>query len=64
MSKTIQAWWYSTINSTKQIGIVKVHDDITNKDKFYIGIAEGINEIEDAEKIRTYGTPFIPDIIK
>ena len=50
MSKITNMWWYSTINSNTQIGIVKVHDDITGKDRFYIGTAEGINERKEAEK--------------
>ena len=64
MSKITNMWWYSSINSNTQIGIIKVHDDITGEDRFYIGTADGINERTEAERIKDYGTPFFPELIK
>ena len=65
MSKITQVWWYSTFDVTcSTIGIVKVHDDKTNEDRFYIGHAPGVDANKDAEYIKDYGTPFLPNVIK
>ena len=59
MSEIVNKWWYSSFNGN--IGIVKVHDDINNQDKFYIDVCEGTDENIDAEKIKTFGAKFYPE---
>lgn len=58
MSKTVNAWWFNNI------GIVKVIDEITNEEKFYIGTATGIDEEIDIDFIKRNGSKFFPDLIK
>ena len=58
MSRVVNSWWFN------DIGIVKVHDDKINQDKFYIGRALGFDEQADIEYIKSFGTRFYPDLIK
>lgn len=58
MSEIVDSWYYGNI------GIVKVHDDTINVDKFYIGNILGINQEADEKYIKEWGMPFIPDLIK
>ena len=53
MSEIVNCWWFSTTDET--IGIVKVYDNITQEEKFYIGVADGIDEAVDMENIRKFG---------
>lgn len=46
------------------IGIVKVFDEKTGENKFYIGVADGIDEEIDAENIKSFGGKFFPEMIK
>lgn len=58
MSKIVNYWWFDNI------GIVKVFDEITKEEKFYIGEILGTTEQEDAEWIKRNGSKFYPDMIK
>lgn len=63
MSKVCNSWWYSTLNGNT-IGIVKTIDENTNEIKFRIGLADGIDELADQERIKAYGARFYPEVIK
>lgn len=63
MSKIVNKWWFTTY-SGDTVGIIKVNDEITNENKFYMGIASGINEDFDAEIIKSSGAKFVPELIK
>ena len=63
MSKVIDSWWYTT-SGGHCIGIVKTVDDTTKEIKFRIGLADGLNEMIDQERIKTHGARFIPEVIK
>ena len=58
MSKVVNKWWFN------HVGIVKVYDEVTKEEKFYIGQASGIDENYDIEYIRSFGCKFMPDLIK
>lgn len=58
MSRVVNSWWFETI------GIVKVHDDVTEEDRFYIGRGGGVDQKLDEEIIKTMGYRFHPDLIK
>lgn len=58
MSKVVNSWWFG------EIGIVKVFDEITKTDKFYIGRGSCFDQKLDEEFIKQGGYPFHPDIIK
>ena len=62
-SKVIENWWFTT-SGGHIIGIVKTYDEITKETKFRIGLGDGFNEIIDAERIKTHGARFIPEVIK
>ena len=62
MSKVTDYWFFNTFDET--VGIVKVRDEITGEDRFYIGVADGIDEQRDIENIKSFGAPFFPDLIK
>ena len=62
MSKIVDKWWFSSYSGN--LGIVKVYDEITQKNKFYIGKTLGINEEADAEHIKQYGAKFFPEMIR
>ena len=68
MSRIVEKWWFTPSTgdpwNPDVIGIVKVHDDITNEDKFYIGCAYQGNEELDAENIAKNGAKFFPEVIK
>ena len=60
--KGISATWYTALNSSKIIGIVKVNTGY--EDKYYIGIADGEDENRDIQQILDYGCRFYPGIFE
>ena len=63
MSKVLNSWWFTTADGDL-IGIIKTIDEVTNEIKFRIGLADGIDELADQERIKAYGARFIPEVIK
>lgn len=63
MSKVCNSWWYSTLNGNT-IGIIKTIDENTNEIKFRIGLADGIDELADQERIKAYGARFYLEVLK
>lgn len=62
MSRIINKWWFQTADEL--VGIVKIQDEITGEQKFYIGVADGISEEIDETQIKRHGAKFIPEMIK
>lgn len=60
--KGISATWYTSLNTSKIIGIVKVNTGY--EDKYYIGIADGEDENKDIQQILDYGCRFYPGIFE
>ena len=60
--KGISATWYTSLNTSKIIGIVKVNTGY--EDKYYIGIADGDDENKDIQQILDYGSRFYPGIFE
>lgn len=65
VSDTIDAThvaWYSTsgMNGVNVIGIVRIHDKVTDEEKTYLGIGVGGNESDDIREIASWGTQVIP----
>lgn len=54
-SKIVGACWFT--GSSCFIGIVKILDEFEGF-KYYIGKAHGSNELDDANNIATWGSPF------
>ena len=52
--KTITAIWFTTLNGT--LGIVVGESEVTGKREVYIGIASGLCEKVDTERIKSYGS--------
>lgn len=60
--KGISATWYTVVNTSKVIGIVKV--DTGYEDKYYIGIADGEDENTDIYQVLKFGSRFYPGIFE
>lgn len=60
--KELKTYWYTVVNTSKVIGIVKVNTGY--EDKYYIGIADGEDENSDIQQILSYGSRFYPGIFE
>lgn len=60
--KELKTYWYTVVNTSKVIGIVKVNTGY--EDKYYIGIADGDDENIDIQQILDYGSRFYPGIFE
>lgn len=49
---------YEDCGTLKTIGIVKVHDTLTNEIKYYIGASAGEDLMYDEQIVAACGTPF------
>ncbi len=59
--KIINVHWFTTMYA-HTIGIVLGVDEITKKQKAYIGLGDGVSEEADKEKIAQGGSPFPIDV--
>ena len=67
----VDSWWfplcvysYADKGDLNTIGIVKVKDTLTNKEKYYIGVGKGEDLHFDEDLIAKGGAPFYPSIFK
>lgn len=60
--KELRAYWYTVVNTSKVVGIVKVNTGY--EDKYYIGIADGEDEDTDIYQILRCGSRFYPGIVE
>lgn len=60
--KELRAYWYTVVNTSKVVGIVKVNTGY--EDKYYIGIADGDDENIDIQQILDYVSRFYPEIFE
>lgn len=60
--KGLRTYWYTVVNTSKVIGIIKV--DTGYEDKYYIGIADGEDEDTDIYQILRYGSRFYPGVFE
>lgn len=63
MTKIENIWWYTPLTG-ETIGIVKTKNPITGEEKFRIGCGKGLNELEDAEHIKSWGARLFLENIK
>lgn len=58
--KGLRTYWYTMMNTSKVIGIVKVNTGY--EDKYYIGIADGEDENTDIQQVISNGSRFYPEV--
>lgn len=46
------------LTNRKTLGFVKAQDNVTGEIKYYIGVANGLDEDQDAKDIVNWGTKF------
>lgn len=61
-SKIIKSTWFSTMNSTHQIGVILCFDSTIDKFQAYIGIGTGVDEPDDEERIHQWGSKLTKEL--